>query len=325
MSGPSGFLGSRVFEHTLQVHELRRQHGLETGEIVLLSSSPGALMSKLYTEYGHGLMKTVRASRVDYYTQHDERVWRDQLGAIGLEGENAVFVNLAGIAGPIPGKSEAMMAVNYHAPIAAANACLHLGFGHFIQSSTQATNAERSGQVPYSRAKAMCDFHISRLPGLPTTIACLGLLYCKSDGIVGQSRSTGKINLIDLALLPLTPILGDGSAPLQPQEIRDAAERLAFLALTETSERRPSSYRSHIKYDHTPDEQSKLFPPVKTTRFYDAVGPDTISILKMQEKFAKYLGNKHFRPVFIDYRNMEELLNIKSLGNLNRQFVSLLR
>lgn len=325
LSGPSGFLGSRVFEHTLQIHELRRQYGLETGEIILLSSSPGRLMSKLYTTYGSKLMETVRASRVDYYTQHDERVWRDHLGSLNLEGENSVFINLAGIAGPIPGKPQAMMAVNYHAPIAAANACLQLGFGHFIQSSTQATNAERAGQVPYSRAKAMCDFHISRLPGLTVTIACLGLLYCKTDGIVGQSRSTGKINLIDLALLPLTPILGDGSAPLQPQEIRDAAERLTFLGLTETNERRPSSYRSHIKYDHTPNEQSKLFPPVQTTRFYDAVGPDTISILNMQKKFAKYLGNSNFRPVFIDYRNMEELLNIKSLGNLNRQFVSLLR
>lgn len=63
LSGPSGFLGSRVFEHTLQVHELRRQHGLETGEIVLLSSSPGRLMSNLYKTYGPKLMKTVRASK----------------------------------------------------------------------------------------------------------------------------------------------------------------------------------------------------------------------------------------------------------------------
>lgn len=270
-------------------------------------------------------MKTVRASRVDYYTQHDDRTWRDHLGSLGVEGENAVFVNLAGIAGPVVEKPHAMMDINYQAPIAAAKACLDLGFGHFVQSSTQATNAERAGQVPYSRAKAMCDFHISRLAGLPVTIACLGLLYCKTDGIVGQSRTTGKINLIDLALLPLTPILGDGSAPLQPQEVRDAAERIAFLSLIETNERPNSSHRSHIKYDHAPDEQSKIFPPVSTTRFYDAVGPETISILDMQRKFANYLGNKTFRPVHIDYRNMEELLNIKSLGNLNRQFVSLLR
>lgn len=44
----------------------------------------------------------------------------------------------------------------------------------------------------------------------------------------------------------------------------------------------------------------------------------------MQKKFAKYLGNNNFRPVFIDYRNMEELLNVKSLGNLNRMVTLIL-
>lgn len=65
----------------------------------------------------------------------------------GVEGEHCVFVNLAAIAGPIPGKPEAMMEINYKAPAAAARACEFLGFGHFLQSSTQATNAERAGQV----------------------------------------------------------------------------------------------------------------------------------------------------------------------------------
>jgi hypothetical protein len=31
------------------------------------------------------------------------------------------------------------------------------------------------------------------------------------------------------------------------------------------------------------------------------------------------------RPIFVDYRNFERVLNVASLGNLNRQFVSLLR
>jgi hypothetical protein len=55
------------------------------------------------------------------------------------------------------------------------------------------------------------------------------------------------------------------------------------------------------------------------------VGPQTLSILEMLRIFAQVQGNDNFRPVFIGYRNMEKLLNIKSLGNLNRQFVSLLR
>jgi hypothetical protein len=43
---------------------------------------------------------------------------------------------------------------------------------------------------------------------MPVSIACLGLLYSKADGLIGQERKEGgKINMIDLALLPLTPIM----------------------------------------------------------------------------------------------------------------------
>ena len=40
---------------------------------------------------------------------------------------------------------------------------------------------------------------------------------------------------------------------------------------------------------------------------------------------SRYQGNTSFRPVHIGYDNMEKILEIKSIGNLNRQFVSLLR
>lgn len=127
---------------------------------------------------------------------------------LGVEGEQAVFVNLAAVAGPVEGIPDAMMDVNYRAPMAAAKACERLGFSHWIQSSTQATNAERAGQVPYSRAKAMMDYALSRCTEMPVSVACLGLLYCKNDGIIGQERNRGsRINMIDLALLPLTPIM----------------------------------------------------------------------------------------------------------------------
>ncbi len=83
LSGPSGFLGSRVLDCILQVHQLRKSHGLDPGEVVLLSSSPGRLMERLYKKYGSDKMKTVRASRVDYYKQHDVDTWIDQLGSLG--------------------------------------------------------------------------------------------------------------------------------------------------------------------------------------------------------------------------------------------------
>eukprot|EP01038_Epipyxis_sp_PR26KG_P005317 gene5317-7381_t len=313
VSGPSGFLGTRVLDAILNAHEKRIKHNIDPGEILLLSASPGRLMERLGKRYGPEKMKTLRASRVDYYTQHDVDVWTDHLGSLGLGGDQSVFVNLAAVAGPRVGKLDAMMDVNYKAPIAAAKACSKLGFGHWIQSSTQATTTERAGQVSYSRAKAMADFALSQFTDMNVTIAVLGLLYCKLDGKVGQAGE--GLNLIDLALLPLTPILGDGSARLQPQEINDASERIAFLALTETSIR-PIQQKLLKQYC--------LCNPDKL-RVYDAVGPEIITMLEVLRKFAKYQGNRNFRPVHIGYRNMENILNVKSLGNLNRQFVSLLR
>ena len=165
----------------------------------------------------------------------------------------------------------------------------------------------------------MADFAISRLHDLPATILVLGLLYSKSQRVVGQD-GTG-VNLIDLCVLPLTPILGDGSAPMQPLEISDAAFRVAWLALSDPAER-PLQHASGV------GSRSQMGPMQEHNhhlRIYDGVGPEVMTMLQMLSKFAEFNGKKHFYPVFIDYRNMERILNIKSLGNLNRQFVSLLR
>ena len=53
----------------------------------------------------------------------------------------------------------------------------------------------------------------------------LGLLYSKEQGMVSQRGD--NINMVDLALLPLTPIMGNGRAPLQPLEVEEAASRIA--------------------------------------------------------------------------------------------------
>ena len=160
----------------------------------------------------------------------------------------------------------------------------------------------------------MADHALSRITKLPVTIALLGLLYCQTDGVVGQEGD--KLNLVDLSMLPITPIMGDGRAPLQPQEVCDASERIAFLALSDPSIRPIQKLKS-------PDMHGNLRS--YTLRVYDAVGPQTMSLLQLLEAFAFYHGNDTFRPVLIDYRNMELVLNVASLGNLNRQFVSLLR
>lgn len=47
-------------------------------------------------------------------------------------------------------------------------------------------------------------------------------------------------------------------------------------------------------------------------------------MLDLNKKFAE-LNKRKLRAVHVDYRNFERVLNVASLGNLNRQFVSLLR
>jgi hypothetical protein len=102
--------------------------------------------------------------------------------------------------------------------------------------------------------------------------------------------------------------------------VTDAAQRIAYLALTDPA-KRPLQLHKITDLERDKDK----LPQSKSVRYYDAVGPETISMVNMLRKFSEFQGNKNFRPVFIDYRNMERVLNVKSLGNLNRQFVSLLR
>ena len=322
LSGPAGFLGSRVLDAILDAHDHRRACGLEPGEVVLLSSSPGNLMSRLMLQHGAKRMASVRATRVDYYFQHDLDSWRDQLGSLGMGGPDAVFVNLAALAGPRQDRPDAMMAVNYRAPLAAARACESLNFGHWIQSSTQAVKAERAGQVPYSRWKAMADHSLSRLEKLPVSVFTLGLLYCKEQGVVGQ-RGGDQLNMVDLTLLPITPVMGNGRAPLQPLEVTDAASRIAVVALTEPTNR-PT--QAPMKWCSGYDWARPKIDPAReyTWRAYDAVGPETMTMLELYQTFAR-LNGRVLKPVFVDYRNFEQVLNAASLGNLNRQFVSLLR
>lgn len=157
------------------------------------------------------------------------------------------------------------------------------------------------------------------------SIVRLGLLYCKENSSLGQDGN--KLNLVDLAKLPLTPILGNGLAPLQPMERADAAERIAFLATCDPTERpldlqpkHTSNYPGARKDRPQTTEESMK----ERVRIYDAVGPETLTFKELLQMLAGYHG-RTLRPVHVDYYNMERILNVASLGNYNRQFVSILR
>ena len=164
----------------------------------------------------------------------------------------------------------------------------------------------------------MADYFLSTSMSIPVSICCLGLLYCRTEKLIGQRE--GTLNLTDLSLLPLTPIMGSGLAPLQPQDVGDAAQRISYLALSDAEDR---SSQSEIRSSTRLNNLAKSQPG--TLRIFDAVGPEELTMLELLHRFSRFQGKANFRPVHIGYRNMEKILNVKSLGNLNRQFVSLLR
>lgn len=53
-------------------------------------------------------------------------------------------------------------------------------------------------------------------------------------------------------------------------------------------------------------------------------GPETMTMLEMLQQFAICHGNSRFTPVHIGYRNMEKIVNIKSLGTASLSFPSVL-
>jgi hypothetical protein len=173
----------------------------------------------------------------------------------------------------------------------------------------------------------MADACLSGKETLPVSIARLGLLVCREGASVGQD-SSDQLNLADLATLPLTPILGNGRASLQPQERTDAARRLAYLALMDHELRpsdasSPESSRSGLGNElvYTQElvrqERQKQKPRRKDLRIYDAVGPDALSMKELLDVLAKGRGRR-LRPVHVDYIRMEQILNVASLGNYNR-------
>lgn len=80
----SGFLGSKVVDLLTEYNHYRISNSLEPNEIILLSSSPGKMMDRLTRRYQNtNKLQHVRASRVDYYTQHSVQEWIDHLGSLG--------------------------------------------------------------------------------------------------------------------------------------------------------------------------------------------------------------------------------------------------
>ena len=114
-----------------------------------------------------------------------------------MGGPDAVFINLAALAGPRQDRPDAMMAVNYRAPLAAARVR-----GAQLRPLDPILHAGGEGGARGSGAVQPLESHggllLARLERLPVSVFTLGLLYCKTQGVVGQRGD--KLNMVDLTL-----------------------------------------------------------------------------------------------------------------------------
>lgn len=64
-----------------------------------------------FNRYGRNKMQFIRASRVDFFTQHSPDMWKDNLASLGfVDSDGLVFCNLAAISGPLRMKGDRMSA-----------------------------------------------------------------------------------------------------------------------------------------------------------------------------------------------------------------------
>ena len=86
--------------------------------------------------------------------------------------------------------------------------------------------------------------------------------------------------------------MGSGLAPLQPQEVGDAALRLAFLAVASPDVRPPGldDWLVTANGDGNQGGGNDSGAP-SSLRIYDAVGPESMTMHDLLGRFARFQGN----------------------------------
>ena len=154
----------------------------------------------------------------DFDQDLDADDWRPR-----LDGVDAV-INAVGIIRP--SRHQRFDALHTNAPIALFKACTQAGVHRVIQIS--ALGADAQAATPYHLSKRAADDCLAQQP--------LNWLILRPSLVYGPG-STSSALFAGLAALPLTPLIGDGTQPIQPIHINDLVRAVLTALGTDTPKR----------------------------------------------------------------------------------------
>ncbi len=218
---------------------------------------------------------------IDFATAHSPDDWRDLVENVDL------VINAVGIFKPTGAQS--FEALHDRAPRALFEACKRAGVKRIIQISALGT--DESATSAYHLSKQRADDALARL-GVEWVVLRPSLII-GSDG-----ESWRFFNA--LASLPVTPVIGEGTQPLQPISIDDVTK--AVLASIHRPE--AAGYRINL------------------------VGGESVTLKTYLQALSKWLHRSKFSPVPIPYGLAGVLAGAGHLladMPFNRQAVSMLK
>ncbi len=218
---------------------------------------------------------------IDFAKAHSPDDWRDLVENIDL------VINAVGIFKPT--RSQSFVALHDRAPRALFEASKRAGVKRIIQISALGT--DESATSAYHLSKQRADDALARL-GVEWVVLRPSLII--GDG--GESWRFFKA----LASLPVTPVIGDGTQPLQPVAIEDVTK--AVLA----SIHRPEAVGCQI----------------------NLVGAECVTLETYFQTLSKWQHHSKFRPVPIPYGLAEVLAGAGHLFAdmpFDRQAVNMLK
>lgn len=172
---------------------------------ILLTGASGFIGSALKSaleRQGHQVVPVARRLGMDFNRMQSAADWLPLL--VGIEA----VINAVGIIAE--GRGQRFDVIHHHAPQALFNACQQAGVRRVVQIS--ALGADERAITAYHLSKRAADDCLRRLP-LDWFVLRPSLVYGKGGASSGL--------FMQLARLPLVPLVGSGEQPVQPLHVSD--------------------------------------------------------------------------------------------------------
>lgn len=188
----------------------------------------------------------------------------------GMEGCDAV-IHLVGIIREQPAKGVTFSRIHVEGTRQVLEAAKRTKISRFIHMS--ALGARENAASAYHRTKYEAE-RLVQASGIPHVIFRPSVIFGPGDEFVNM--------LADLVRLPLTPVIGDGSYPLQPVA-RETVADVFVQALTQAS---------------------------ATNRIFETGGPDAITYGQILDTIGEVIGKRRVRKMHIPLPLMKPIVNL---------------